>query len=185
LSPSTVCRPVLMRQAQHFLPHTTNFFAMPTPHYIHFVITPADGVRMYATKFLPVTNSKGCRLKWWWTNSALEIVEPGGTRQWSYKYDSQAEELQDFLGSGFTVLRQHEALKAIEKHFEPTQVTPKKEVFYIAFKLENFVITRVSKVWDSEMQTEIQKDNTFWVNTTRADHRETIERINTANGTTY
>jgi len=103
-----------MRQAQHFLPHTTNFFAMPTPHYIHFVITPADGVRMYATKFLPVTNSKGCRLKWWWTNSALEIVEPGGTRQWSYKYDSQAEELQYRLGSGFTVLRQHEVFKAVQ-----------------------------------------------------------------------
>lgn len=93
---------------------------MPTPQYIHFVITPADGVRMYATKFLPVTNSKGCRLKWWWTNSGLEIVEPGGTRQWSYKYDSQAEELQDVLGPGFTVLRQHEATEAIEKAAKKT-----------------------------------------------------------------
>lgn len=84
---------------------------------------------MYATKFLPVTNTKGARLKWWVTNSMLEKIGEAPAMQWSYQYDSQREELQYRLGSGFTVLRQHEALKAIENAHGPTFIVSEQTYF--------------------------------------------------------
>ena len=67
----------------------------PQPHHIHFVVDNTTGeVSIFATKFLPVTNTKGARLKWWVTNSMLEKIGEAPAMQWSYQYDSQREELQ-------------------------------------------------------------------------------------------
>jgi len=86
----------------------------PQPQHIYFVLTPKDGVRMYATKFLPMTNTAGCRLKWWWTNDGLEIVEQAETRQWSYKFNNQRDELQDALGSDYHVFSLHDVFTSLE-----------------------------------------------------------------------
>lgn len=88
---------------------------MPTPQMIHFVLnTETNEVQMFATRFLPVTNNTGCRLKWWRINVSLEQIDTATTRQWSYSATGQRDELQHQLGPGFRVLQQFEALKAIE-----------------------------------------------------------------------
>lgn len=94
----------------------------PRPDHIFFVIdNTTNEVTMYGTKHLPITETQGARLKWWVTNSSLEQLGKAPVMGWSYKYDTQRDELQHRLGSGFTVLRQHEALKAIEQHQSDTQ----------------------------------------------------------------
>lgn len=88
---------------------------MPTPQMIHFVLnTETNEVQLFATRFLPVTNNTGCRLKWWRINVSLEQIDTATTRQWSYSATGQRDELQHQLGPGFRVLQQWEALKAIE-----------------------------------------------------------------------
>lgn len=101
-------------------------YQTPQPHQIHFVLTPDDGAHIYATKFLPVTNSKGSRLKFWRVNSCLEMIGTAKTVSWDHEFTGQAAQLRAALGTGYTVLEQYEALKAIGKHFEPTAISVKQ-----------------------------------------------------------
>jgi len=89
-------------------------YATPQPHQIHFVITPDDGAHIYATKFLPVTNSQGSRLKFWRVNSCLEMIGAARIVSWNHEFTGQTEQLRAALGNTFKVLEQWEALKAIE-----------------------------------------------------------------------
>lgn len=68
-----------------------------TPQQIHAVATP-DGIRFYATRFLPVTNHNGARLKFWRVNLSLEKIEPAKTVSWSYEHTGQQAQLQNALG---------------------------------------------------------------------------------------
>ena len=91
-----------------------------TPQQIHAVATP-DGIRFYATKFLPVTNHNGARLKFWRVNMCLEKVESAKTVSWSYGHTGQQEQLQNALGPGFNVLSQYETIQAIKAGLKTMQ----------------------------------------------------------------
>jgi len=86
----------------------------PPPQMIHFVVTPNDGVHIYASKFLPCTNSQGSRLKFWRINVSLEMIGEANTVSWSHSYTGQRDQLQNALGSSFKVLEQWEVLKSLE-----------------------------------------------------------------------
>lgn len=91
-----------------------------TPQQIHAVATP-NGIQFYATKFLPVTNHNGARLKFWPVSMSLEKIEPAKTVSWSYKFNNQREELQNALGPDFNVLSQYETVQAIEAGLKAIQ----------------------------------------------------------------
>ena len=91
-----------------------------TPQQIHAVATP-DGILFYATKFLPVTNHNGARLKFWRVNMCLEKVESAKTVSWSYEHTGQWEQLQNALGPGFNVLSQYETIQAIKAGLKSMQ----------------------------------------------------------------
>jgi len=81
---------------------------------IHFVVTPNDGVHIYATKFLSCTNSQGSRLKYWRINVSLEMIGEAKTVSWDHSYTGQRDQLQNALGASYKVLSQWEALNTIE-----------------------------------------------------------------------
>lgn len=89
----------------------------PQPQMIHFVVTPNDGVHIYASKFLPVTNSQGSRFKFWRINVTLEMIGTAKTVSWDHARTGQQEQLQAALGDTYRVLSQYEALKAIGTAF--------------------------------------------------------------------
>ena len=84
------------------MPRTTT-----TAHEIHFVKTLATGdVSMYATQYLPYTNTRSSRFAFWRTNFGLEEME-GSKKIVSYDNlhgNNHERQLQAALGPDYKVL---------------------------------------------------------------------------------
>lgn len=93
------------------MPRTTQ---RPQPQQIHFVDTP-QGMQLYASKFLPMTDLKPARLKYWRINFCLDMIGEPTVKTWSYERTAQAEELQICLGPEYHVINQSTTFSLLEK----------------------------------------------------------------------
>jgi hypothetical protein len=104
---------------RHSIPRKA-FFLSPfkslkmNAHYFFFAINLNTAeVECFATKYLPTTNQKGSRFKFWQINAGFETIGKPITINWSYSATSQQEQLQEALGSDWKVLSLYQACTRI------------------------------------------------------------------------
>lgn len=80
---------------------------------IHIVLhKPSNQTFFFATKFLPMTNSRNATLKYWPITCYLEKIGKAKSYEWQDGWMGQDQQLQAALGDSFRVLTQYEGLQA-------------------------------------------------------------------------
>lgn len=86
-------------------------------HHFFFAIHTSGQVECYATKYVPCTDYKPSRFRFWKINSGLERIGVSKTVSWDHEAPGhgQEEQLQAALGDAWQVLSFHQVCSRISK----------------------------------------------------------------------
>lgn len=79
-------------------------------------VNKVDGdTKIFVSRYIGLTNTKGSRFKYQWVNVSFEGIEPAKMVSWNYEGSNQTDQLQLALGKDWKVLTQWELHVAVAK----------------------------------------------------------------------